>query len=120
MIKLLNGLPSNVVAFTATGQITGEDYKNVLVPTVEKKFKEHDKIRILYHLGPEFKKFTTTALWDDARVGFHHLTGFERIAVVSDVKWIRTMAQGIGLAMPGAVRTFANSELEQAKDWISA
>jgi len=120
MIKLMPDLPANVVAFTATGQVTGDDYKRVLVPAVEEKLREHDKIRILYHLGPDFKKFTTTALWDDAKVGMHHLTDFERIAVVSDVTWIQTMVKGIGLTMPGRIRTFANEELDEARDWISA
>jgi len=119
MIELIPDLPTNVVAFTATGQVTGDDYEKVLVPAVEEKLREHEKIRILYHLGPDFKKFTTTALWDDAKVGLHHLTDFERIAVVSDLTWIQTLVKGIGLAMPGQVRTFANSELDAARDWIS-
>ncbi len=118
MIEIWTDMPSNVIAFSATGQVTGEDYEKVLVPAVEEKLKTFDKIRVLYHLGPEFRKFTTTALWDDAKIGFHHLTGYERIAVVSDVPWIQTMVNGIGLAMPGKVRTFANTDLDTAKDWI--
>ena len=119
MIELLAGLPDNVVALTASGQVTGEDYEAVLIPAVETKLKNHKKIRLLYHIGPEFKKFTTTAMWDDAKVGMYHLTGFERIAVVTDVEWIRNMAKAVGLAMPVELRTFDNAELEPAKAWIS-
>ena len=120
MIELLAGFPDNVVGLSASGQVTGEDYKSVLIPAVETKFKNHQQIRLLYHIGPEFKKFTTTAMWDDAKVGMYHLTGFERIALVTDVEWIKTMAKAIGLAMPGELKTFSNAELEQAKAWISA
>lgn len=120
MIELLEGLPDNVVALSASGQVTGEDYEAVLIPAVEMKFKDHKKIRLLYHIGADFKKFTTTAMWDDAKVGMYHLTGFERIAVVTDVQWIKTMAKAIGLAMPGELRTFGDADLEQAKSWISA
>ncbi len=119
MIKLIPDMPPNVVAFTAAGQVTGEDYENVIIPLVDEKIDQYKKIRLLYHLGPDFKKFTTTALWDDAKIGFHHLRGFERVAVVSDVTWILTMAKGIGLTMPMEVRTFANDELDEAKTWIS-
>ena len=119
MIELIHGLPDNVVALSASGQVTGDDYEKVLIPAVESGFEAHEKIRLLYHIGPEFKKFTTTAMWDDARVGMHHLTGFEKIAVVTDVNWIKTMVKGIGLAMPDKVRIFDSSALEEAKIWIS-
>jgi len=119
MIELIPDMPPNVVAFTATGQVTGEDYEDIIIPLVDEKIDQHDKIRLLYHLGPDFKKFTTTALWDDAKIGFHHLRGFERVAVVSDVGWILTMAKGIGLTMPMEIRTFSNDELGEAKAWVS-
>ena len=119
MIKLIPDMPPNVVAFTASGQVTGDDYKNVIIPLVDEKINQHGKIKLLYHLGPDFKKFTTTALWDDAKIGFYHLKAFERVAVVSDVTWILTMTRGIGLTMPMEVRTFANDELDEAKAWIS-
>ena len=119
MIELIPDMPPNVVAFTATGQVTGEDYEDIIIPLVDEKIDQHDKIRLLYHLGPDFKKFTTTALWDDAKIGFHHLRGFERVAVVSDVGWIVTMAKGIGLTMPMEIRTFSNDELGEAKAWVS-
>ena len=119
MIELLQNMSSNVVAVSASGQVTGEDYETVLVPAIEKPLATHEKIRLLYQLGPEFKKITTTALWDDAKVGFHHLTDFERVAVVSDVGWIVTMVKGIGLTLPCELRVFGNNELEQATLWIN-
>ena len=119
MIELIPAMPPNVIAFTASGQVTGEDYQEVIIPLVDEKIARYEKIRLLYHLGPDFKKFTTTALWDDAKIGFHHLRGFERVAVVSDVGWIVTMAKGIGLTMPMEIRTFSNDELGDAKAWVS-
>ncbi len=119
MIELITEMPANVVAFSAIGRVTGDDYQQVLVPAVEKTLQSHSTIRFLYYLGPEFKKFTTTALWDDAKVGVQHWSDFEKIAVVSDIGWIQTMVKGIGVTMPGAVRTFPNDELDKAKVWIS-
>ena len=42
MIKLIPDMPPNVVAFTASGQITGEDYENVIIPLVNEKISQHD------------------------------------------------------------------------------
>ena len=48
MIEIIQGLPDNVVAVTASGKVTGEDYDSVLIPVIEEKLKKHDKIRVLY------------------------------------------------------------------------
>jgi hypothetical protein len=119
MIELIEDFPPNVIAINATGNVTGHDYQEILVPLVEEKLAEFEKIRLLYYLGPDFKKFTTTALWDDAKIGLHHLSGFERVAVATDVQWIRKMIRAISLAVPKTVRLFSNDELGHAKLWIA-
>lgn len=120
MIVELGGFPENVVAVMAQGQVTGEDYSKTLVPAVEKKFAKYDKVRLLYQIGPGFKRFTTTALWEDAKIGLHHLHGFERIAVVTDVGWIARLVEAVGKSIPGASRCFVLDELEAAMNWIRA
>jgi hypothetical protein len=120
MIEIIEGMPSNIVAALASGQVTGDDYEKVLVPAIDLALEQHEKIRLLYQFGPEFKKFTTTALWDDAKVGFHHLTDFDRVAVICDVGWIVTMVKGIGMTLPGEIRTFGNREFDRAETWIRA
>jgi len=119
MIELLDEFPDHVVAVRAQGQVTGEDYSTILIPAVEQKIREHDKVRLFYQIGPDFKRFTTTALWEDAEVGFHHLDSFERIAIVTDVGWIETLAAGVGRTMPGRLRVFPLADIENATAWIS-
>jgi hypothetical protein len=59
-------------------------------------------------------------MWDDARVGLRHLAGWERVAVVTDVAWIRASMALFALAMPGMVRMFDGGELDAAIAWITA
>ena len=118
MIELLTGLPAAVVAARATGQVSETDYRRVLVPAVEAARNDYGTVRFLYHTAPGFKRFTTTALWEDARVGLHHLDGFERVAIVTDVDWIRRLAAGLQVAAPTELRVFADAELTTALDWI--
>ena len=119
MITAISGLPNNVLGFEASGTVTGEDYETVLIPAVEAKLKEFPKIRLLYHLGTEFKSYDLEAMWDDTKVGLGHLTSWEKIAVVTDTGWIRSGVKVFGFAMPGEVRVFANDELAAAKEWAS-
>jgi hypothetical protein len=53
------------------------------------------------------------------KLGLKHLSGWERMAVVSDVEWIRAAVKIFGLAMPGHVRVFHHSELAEAKRRIT-
>ncbi|MGI9331207.1 MAG: STAS/SEC14 domain-containing protein [Gammaproteobacteria bacterium] len=118
MIEILDDYPAAVLAISAQERVTGEDYRDILTPAVESKFQQFNKLRLLYHLGPGFKRFTTTALWDDAKLGFHHLDGFERIALVTDEEWLRKLARTANAALPAEVREFSNAELHQASRWI--
>lgn len=119
MIETLTGLPDNVIGFSAHGKVTAEDYEVHVVPTVDAALRRHDKVRLLYQVGADFGGFEAGALWEDAKVGLNHLAAWERIAVVTDVDWLRTATKALGFAMPGEVRLFANADLETARTWLS-
>jgi hypothetical protein len=119
MIEKIPNLPDNVLGFTAKGTITANDYESVIIPAVEALFSRYHKVRFLYHLGEEFSEFEVSAMWNDIKLGLTHLTGWERMAVVSDMDWIRAAVRVFGLAIPGHIRVFHNSELTEATRWIS-
>ncbi len=119
MIEVMTDLPERVLGLKASGEVTAEDYRTVLVPAVEKQLTRHKKVRLLYVLGDEFKGYSGGAAWEDAKVGMKHLTSFERIAVVTDVDWIEKMVRAFGFALPGEVRVFDDDDLENARQWIS-
>ena len=119
MIELMQDVPENVVALTAKGKVTGDDYENVIIPAIEARLKDYDKIRLLYQIGPEYTGYEAEAMWDDAKVGMKHLTHFEKIAVVTDDTWMIRATKAFGFMIPGEVRLFSNAELAEAKTWIS-
>jgi hypothetical protein len=119
MLKLLEGLPDDVLGVSAEGKITGKDYETVLIPAIEKKLKEHKKIRMVYDLGSSFTGFDLSAMLDDAKMGMKHLSAWDRIALVSDHAMINTFAKFFGHMLSCELRIFKNAELEEAKKWIS-
>ena len=42
----------------ATGELTSDDYRNVLVPAVEAAFQSRDKLRLLYVFGDDVTGFS--------------------------------------------------------------
>ena len=119
MIEQIPDLPNNVLGFTAKGTVTADDYESVIIPAVEALFTRQSKVRLLYHLGEEFSGFEAATMWDDTKLGLKHLTGWEKMAIVSDVEWIRAAVKVFGLAIPGHVRVFYNRELAQATRWVT-
>lgn len=118
MLELLQGFPENVIAAKGSGEVTGEDYNNVLIPAVEEALKQHDKIRCYYELGKDFSGFDATAAWEDTKVGFGHLSRWERVAVVTDVQWITWTMRALCFLFP--IRVFPTSQQAEAREWIVA
>jgi hypothetical protein len=118
MVEPIPDLPDNVLGFRAKGTVTATDYETVIIPAVEAMFERRGKVRFLYELGRDFSGFEAAAMWDDAKLGLKHLSGWERMAVVSDVEWIRAGVKVFALAMPGDVRVFHTGELADAIAWI--
>ena len=119
MVEKIANLPDNVLGFTAKGTVTANDYESVIIPAVEALFSQQRKVRFLYCLGEDFSGFEAAAVWDDTKLGLKHLAGWERMAVVSDVEWIRAAVKVFGLAIPGQVRVFHNRDLAEATRWVT-
>ncbi|MDE1964780.1 MAG: STAS/SEC14 domain-containing protein [Xanthomonadaceae bacterium] len=120
MIEQITDLPAGVLGFRARGQVTAADYENVLVPDVEAAFAMNPKLRLMYHCGEDFTGFDAKAAWDDAKLGMRHFSGWERVALVTDVGWLRVAARAMRFAIPAEFRLFANAEYAQARDWLLA
>jgi hypothetical protein len=119
MIHVLEDLPANVIGIEASGQVTSDDYERVIFPAIDDKQREHDKVRLMYVLGPEFDGYSAGAVWEDSKLLFKHPSSWEKIAVVTDEDWIRRSLSVFGWMVPGEVKVFANGDTSQARDWVT-
>jgi hypothetical protein len=118
MIEHLPNFPAGVLAFVCKGRVTKADYDTVLVPAVTQALKSQGKMRLYYETAGDFTGIDGGAVWEDFKVGMEHLTRWERIAVVTDVEWIRQTIRFFSFLMPGAMKLFHASEAAQAREWI--
>jgi hypothetical protein len=119
MIRISGGFPSNVVAIACEGRVTRKDYDEVLVPAVTAALQRHDKVRLYYEITPQVAGMEPGAIWEDFLVGMEHLLRWERIAVVTDVAWIRHTVNAFRFLLPGKVRIFGGGETVAARAWIT-
>ena|SRR5271170_1378511 len=116
MIELLEGLPNNVVGIAVRGRVTTQECRDILTPAIEKSLRWRDKIRLYYELGSRFPG----SGWDDLDIGFEHASRCERIAIVTDIAWVRLTVKAIRFLIPGQIRVFGTIETTEARAWITA
>ena len=120
MIEQIQDLPAGTVGFRVHGQVTAADYERVIVPDVEAAFALNRKLRLLYVTADDFVGFDAGAMWDDAKLGMRHFSGWDRIGLVTDVPWLRGTATAFSFAIPAQFRLFHGAEIDQAMHWITA
>jgi stage II sporulation SpoAA-like protein len=117
MLKVITDLPPDVLGIEATGKVTHEDYRMVLIPTAE-AMMAGGPIKMLYVAGKEFVGYELEALWDDSTFGLKHWRQFTRIAVVTDTVWLRAAVSMFCPFFPSEIRLFRLADLAAAKVWI--
>ena len=118
MIELLKDFPDDVTALVCHGQVTKEDYEKVLIPDVTERLGRHNKVRIYYEIAPDFTGFDPGAMWDDTKLGFSHFLSWERLALVTDIDWIKHSVRLFGFLMPAQLSVFPTKEADKAREWV--
>jgi hypothetical protein len=118
MIKELVDLPAGITGFEIAGKIRAEDYRDVVLPAVERA-ATNGEVRFYIEI-PEFSGMSGGALWEDLKMGFEHLRTFKRIALVTDIEWIRHLTGLFGWMTPGETKIFSTAERDAAITWVAA
>lgn len=119
MIHFLENLPSNIVGFKATGEITEADFTETVMPKVKALIDKTDQLNYLLVLDTSIKNFTIGAWMKDVMMGIKHLTKWNRAAIVTDVEAIRNFTDFFSYLMPGEFKGFEHKDLQEAIDWVA-
>ena len=117
MIKELSDLPDGVVGFEASGRLNAEDYRDVVLPVLRRAYAG-DEFRFVIVI-PEFGGMTGGAVWQDLKVGVEHLHAWKRIALVTDIDWVRHATELFGWMTPGEVEVFPLAQRDEAIAWAA-
>ena len=118
MIAELRGLPGGVIGFEASGKIAAEDYRDVVLPALERASKAGD-VRFVIVMR-DFAGMSGGAVWQDLKMGFEHLRAWKRIALVTDIAWMRHATDLFGWMTPGETKVFPLDQQDQAIKWVAA
>ena len=116
MIQIVDGLPDNVVGIVATGRVTNRECREVLRPLMQSSLSRHDKLRLYYEIDCRFPG----AAWEDLRIGLEHIPQWERVAVVTDVGWVRHTVNALRFLIASDVRVFTSFQAPEGRAWITS
>jgi hypothetical protein len=119
MIEKMTGLPSNVIGFTASGEVSMKDYHDIVFPEVKKQVDRADKLNYVFLIDTPLNDFTAGAWISDAWLGLKEAARWRRVAIVSDVEKIRHFTDTVSKWIPGEYRGFPISELKDAISWAA-
>jgi hypothetical protein len=122
MVEGVADLPDGVLGFRATGKISGDEYRELMIP-IYAALERGEKLNIYFELAEDFHGLDLAALWEDLKaagsVGLKHRSSWQRMAVVTDKDWIRHGAAVAGWLAPGELRLFDPDERPAAKAWVA-
>ena len=115
MITELTELPTPLIGFELSGTLHAEDYRDVLLPAIEKAAQAGDVRTVI--VIDDFGGITPAALWQDLKMGIEHLHAWKRIALVTDIEWIVHATSVFGWMTPGELKHFPLSQRGDAISW---
>ena len=119
MIEIIDGLPTGVLGIRVHGKLESGDYAEVLRPAIEGALAASGGLRVVL-VFENWDGITAGAVWEDIKLGVEDFTKWKRLALVTDVDWVRHATNLFGWTIPGQVRTFLPAELDEATAWAAA
>jgi hypothetical protein len=117
MMKELSDLLTGVIGFEASGRIRAEDYRDMVLPALERAAAAGE-VRFVIVMR-DFDGMSGGAVWQDLKVGFEHLRAWKRVALVTDIAWMRDLTSLFGWMTPGEVKTFSLAQQDEAIAWAA-
>ncbi|UJA20811.1 STAS/SEC14 domain-containing protein [Thermoleophilia bacterium SCSIO 60948] len=124
MIEVIDGMPPGTMGFRCEdGDVRPIDLRNVMMPSIRRVVRARERLRILVVAGDGFEGVDRAAIWERAKhawdLGDRDFDLLDRLAVATDVPWIRRGVGSFGWMAPGEVRVFELGEVTRAQRWVA-
>ena len=119
MIALIKGLPSHVAGFKATGEVTEDDYKQVVFPAAEELVNRTGELNYVFVFDTPFKNMTVGAWWQDTMLSLMKMSKRHRAAIITSSEGANRFTNIWGIFTPGQFKGFLPSEYDEAVKWAA-
>lgn len=107
---------TDLVEIELDGAVHRDEFERI-AGRLERAIVRHRKLRLLEVIR-SFGGIGPGTLLDDIRFSLRHLGAFSRVAVATDLAWLKPLIGVAGALTPAEVRLFALGEIEDARAWL--
>jgi hypothetical protein len=119
MVELLTDFPPHVAAYRAAGKVNKEEYEQVVMARVDEVAEEFGSINFLVLLETDFENYSIGAFLDYLKVSFEHFSKWNRMAIVTDERWVRKAYDFLSPLVHGVINGYELNQYEEARQWVS-
>lgn len=119
MLEKIQALPPHVFGVRASGDISGKDIIEVLLPGLEDLSSQYGEIHYLLILNTPVNDFNVSAWFQNMLAGVKHLHEWKKMAIVTDEESVRTFTDMASKLIPGVAKGFSHAEVGAAVAWLS-
>lgn len=106
---------SGVMEFTVDGGVTRADY-DAAARMMDAAIAQHGKLSAVAVIR-SFSGMDPGAWWKDLSWGIAHLNKIGRVAVVTEIEWMKTAIRMTAPVYPGEIKLFEPDSLDAARIW---
>jgi hypothetical protein len=118
VILIRSDMPEGALGLEALGQVTADDYRDVIAPALERRAPDQP-IRLLLLADERFESVAAGAVLQDVKLWLDRLGDWNKIAVVTDHDWITNTVGQFSWLGSGTIRVFPVAEVDVAKAWLA-
>jgi hypothetical protein len=119
MVELLNDFPPHVAAYRAYGEVHKEEYEKVVMARVDEVAEKYGKINFLVLLQKDIWNYSFAAFIDYLKVSFEHFSKWNRMAIVTDQRWLGKAYELLSHLVAGEIKGYEIKQFDEAKLWVS-
>lgn len=118
MLEITNeNSATKTIEIIIDGKVTTEAMEQ-LYRKIESKATEWGKMNVLERYIT-MDSLEPRAVWLDLRVYFRNRDCFNKVAIVTNKKWVKALTRMIGPFFKVEVKVFPNDGLQEARAWIA-
>ncbi len=119
MLTAIDHLPPHIFGVKATGEVTADDLKEVLLPGLQYLSETYHEIYYLLVLETDVANFTAGAWFQDLLAGIKHFSEWKKMAIVTNQTAVEKFTDGFSAIAPGEAKGFTLNELDSAIEWLN-
>lgn len=107
---------TNIVELYLDGEVEAKDIETAR-SEVSSTLEDHDKIRLLL-VYEELGSMGPKAIWEDTKLETSIFQNAERMAVVSEKRWIEELSEKLGSSTSMEIENFEPGQRDEALAWL--